>query len=360
LALNKIDITRFDQLSQEDQEAIHAIEKEGATIVPMSTLTEEGVSKVKETACDRLLDQRVETLVKTKRVNTFLNKITLTTPTPRDNKQRPPIVPESVTNQDLMVTEKEKLPEELEDEQKPDWMKGLGLVREWKKQYQLKNDEWKFDIVPEIKDGHNISDFIDPEIMEKLDQLEKEEEERENELGDTMDMEEDIDELNEDEKELVEQIRSRKKLIAQKHILERGHTKSTVLSKTDSDRSRTIDNFENKLKGIGIDPTRASERLRSKSRESSRVGRKRTRSASVVEGETTKIQKKKSHSRSRTPAQQGLKDEKQVTKVRKMARGAQKERNKEARKGEGDHHIPDLKPKHLFSGIRSIGKTDRR
>lgn len=31
-----------------------------------------------------------------------------------------------------------------------------------------------------------------------------------------------------------------------------------------------------------------------------------------------------------------------------------------ARKGEGDRHIPTLKPKHLFSGKRGTGKTDRR
>lgn len=31
-----------------------------------------------------------------------------------------------------------------------------------------------------------------------------------------------------------------------------------------------------------------------------------------------------------------------------------------SKKGEGDRHIPDLKPKHLFAGKRSTGKTDRR
>lgn len=33
---------------------------------------------------------------------------------------------------------------------------------------------------------------------------------------------------------------------------------------------------------------------------------------------------------------------------------------KQARKGEGDRHIFDLKPKHLFTGKRGTGKTDRR
>ena len=31
-----------------------------------------------------------------------------------------------------------------------------------------------------------------------------------------------------------------------------------------------------------------------------------------------------------------------------------------AKKGEADRHIPDLKPKHLFSGKRPKGTTDRR
>lgn len=51
------------------------------------------------------------------------------------------------------------------------------LFLEW---WDLKNPEEKDDVVPEIWQGHNIVDFIDPDIMEKLDALEKEEEEREN------------------------------------------------------------------------------------------------------------------------------------------------------------------------------------
>ena len=56
----------------------------------------------------------------------------------------------------------------------------------------------------------------------------------------------------------------------------------------------------------------------------------------------------------------GLKDAAQVNKSIKMADRAQRKSNKLARKGEGDRHIPDLKPKHLFSGKRPKGSTDRR
>ena len=45
----------------------------------------------------------------------------------------------------------------------------------------LANPEWKMDIIPEIMDGKNIADFIDPDIAEKLEALEREEEKLETE-----------------------------------------------------------------------------------------------------------------------------------------------------------------------------------
>jgi hypothetical protein len=45
--------------------------------------------------------------------------------------------------------------------------------------WQLAKDEWKSDIIPEIMDGKNIADFIDPDIMQRLEELEAEEERRE-------------------------------------------------------------------------------------------------------------------------------------------------------------------------------------
>ena len=42
--------------------------------------------------------------------------------------------------------------------------------------YMLADPEWKMDIIPEIMDGKNIADFIDPDIAEKLEALEREEE----------------------------------------------------------------------------------------------------------------------------------------------------------------------------------------
>jgi len=43
-----------------------------------------------------------------------------------------------------------------------------------------------------------------------------------------------------------------------------------------------------------------------------------------------------------------------------LKRDAQKNRNKQAKKGEGDRVILNMKPKHLFSGKRKSGTNDRR
>lgn len=40
----------------------------------------------------------------------------------------------------------------------------------------MEKEEWKYDVVPEIVDGKNIGDFVDKDILEKLEELEREEE----------------------------------------------------------------------------------------------------------------------------------------------------------------------------------------
>ena len=45
-----------------------------------------------------------------------------------------------------------------------------------RKHYMLDNPSWKRDIMPEIIEGKNILDYVDPEIEAKLEALEMEEE----------------------------------------------------------------------------------------------------------------------------------------------------------------------------------------
>ena len=68
---------------------------------------------------------------------------------------------------------KRKTEREIELEEGDDYIIDL------KKNFDLANPDHKYDIVPETWQGHNVADFIDPDIMEKLEKLEAEEEARE-------------------------------------------------------------------------------------------------------------------------------------------------------------------------------------
>lgn len=94
--------------------------------------------------------------------------------------------------------------------------------------YLLETDEWKFDVVPEIMDGKNIADFIDPEILEKLEELEKEEDERTKVVEQEMEQDDGLPTLSEEQEKLVEAIRDRKKLIIQKHRDLKGKNSSAL------------------------------------------------------------------------------------------------------------------------------------
>jgi len=56
----------------------------------------------------------------------------------------------------------------------------------------------------------------------------------------------------------------------------------------------------------------------------------------------------------------GLKSETEKKKAEKLKRMGEKKWKSEARKGAADRRVLDLKPKHLNSGKRGIGKTDWR
>jgi len=375
IVLNKIDVRAVESLSKDDQELLKSISTADVDVVRMSTLTEEGVMNVKQIACDKLLAQRIEVKMKGKKVNDILNRLHLATPKPRDDRERPPVIPESILR--AREERENQIGEEDEEEQvitfgynqpqeeEPFWLRGFNS-QEWKKKYKLRNDEWKFDVIPEVIDGMNIADYVDPDILQRLEELEREEEEREKlEAAAAMDDDEGLVDLTEEQIELVKKIRQKKK----EKILEHS-AKQRTSTRTKVPRSKIDDgdlsDFEDELTERGLDPSAAAERMRSRSRSKS-VGRTRKRGRSITErGDDSDDEERVSkmlreRSRSRSVSQsKGLKDFKQKLKATVIARKAQKERNRDARKGEGDRVILNMKPKHLFTGKRTVGKTQRR
>jgi nucleolar GTP-binding protein len=186
IVCNKTDLQPLDGLSEEDMKLVMEMKAEAMKTIPqggdpneegvlltMSALTDEGVMAVKNAACERLLEQRVEIKMKSKKINDCLNRFHVALPKPRDNRERPTCIPQAVLEAQAIAAakEKKKLERDLENENG-----GAGVYSaSLKKHYILANDEWKEDILPEILDGHNVADFLDPDILERCEELEREE-----------------------------------------------------------------------------------------------------------------------------------------------------------------------------------------
>ncbi|CAJ0936219.1 unnamed protein product, partial [Mesorhabditis belari] len=360
IGLNKVDVRRRADLPADKEACIKRLEADGVPIVEMSTMTEEGVLGLRDNACDRLLVQRVEQKLQAKKTvlgEGVLSKIFVAYPTPRDEKVRAPFIPNAAlkkrvqtrsgTNRDLMAEFRDertrKLEREIELEMDDDYVLDL------KKNYLLKNPDEKYDIVPEIWEGHNLADFIDPEISNKLAAL-LEEERLRIEAGEYDD---DLDSDDEETKDLLktaEKIKEKEEMLKlesrEKKSNQHHHISRSVARK----RERTMDKLEEELGGLGMEVKAkrmkhlVTESARTPSVKKIRVGPSRSLSAN----------------RSVPRPEQGLPQKEKREKVRKLAKKAQREMNQDARKGEADRHIGTKMPKHLFAGKRKMGKTDRR
>ncbi|EHH18848.1 Chronic renal failure gene protein [Macaca mulatta] len=346
---NKCDVKRIAELSEDDQKIFTDLQTEGFPVIETSTLTEEGVIKVKTEACDRLLAHRVETKMKGNKVNEVLNRLHLAVPTRRDDKERPPFIPDGVVarRKRMEIEEpKKKRERDLELEMGDDYI--LDLQKYW----DLMNSSEKHDKIPEIWEGHNIADYIDPAIMKKLEELEKEEELR------TAAGEYDSESESEDEemleiRQLANQIREKKKL----KILEskEKNTQGPRMPRTAKKVQRTV--LEKEMRSLGVDmDDKDDAHYAVQARRSRSVTRKRKREDSAPPSSVAR-----SRSCSRTPRDvSGLRDVKMVKKAKTMMKNAQKKMNRQGKKGEADRHVFDTKPKHLLSGKRKAGKKDRR
>lgn len=103
----------------------------------MSTHLMEGVFNVKEKACEKLLQHRVEVKLKGKKIGENINRLHLAQPQPRDNKLRPVVIPESVKEKrGRMQTEEKQEEEEMEEPEVPLWLRNFNN-KEWKSKFSI-------------------------------------------------------------------------------------------------------------------------------------------------------------------------------------------------------------------------------
>ncbi|KAL6259025.1 hypothetical protein P5V15_008947 [Pogonomyrmex californicus] len=353
IVMNKADIVRLDELSPEKRAVLKILEDDAnIPVLEMSTVTDFGVMEVKLEACERLLAFRVDQKIKTKRVEGVLNQLHLAQPT-RIDPNRVPCIPEIILKKKQAAAQKmerkRKLEREIEEEMGDDYVLDL------KKNYDIEGDQ-KYDIIPEIWEGHNIADYIDPDIFEKLNNLEKEEQLREQagfydykipELSETM------REIG----ELAKQIREKKFIMKEEARILKASTKPvmprTAAAKT---RDRSVAKLKEQMEdmGVSVEDTENAhfKKSRARSRSRSEPARKRMRIESTS----------RARSVSKPPRDEmGVKDVVMKTKLKTIAHKALKKKvAKKGLKGEADRFIGNKMPKHLFSGKRGIGKTSRR
>lgn len=347
IVLNKCDVKRVSELDEEQQKIFKDFENEGLPVIETSTLTEEGVIQVKTEACDRLLAHRVETKMKGNKVNDVLNRLHLAIPTKRDDKERPPFIPEgAIVRKKRMDTNapKKKSERDLEMEMGDEYI--LDLQKYW----DLMNPSEKHDKIPEVWQGHNIADYIDPDIMKKLEELEKEEELKEAAGEYDSDMESEDEEMAEI-RELAQQIREKKKLkiLQSKEKDIHGPRLPRTVKKV---QRKTL---EKEMSSLGLDVSNNETHYAAQARSRS-LQRKRKLEDSEPPTSVTR-----SRSNSRPPRDQsGVRDAKMAKKAKVIMKKSQRKMNQMSKKGEADRHVFDLKPKHLLAGKRKSGKTDRR
>ncbi|TPX68242.1 hypothetical protein SpCBS45565_g03297 [Spizellomyces sp. 'palustris'] len=354
LVVNKIDVMRPEQLGPNEKALIDEIlSDDEVTLVQMSTFTDEGVMDVKTTACDKLLAARVEMKMKGQKIGNILNKLHLSQPVARDDRERPAAIPESTKTRvkyDLNDPNRPKLEKDIEREQG-----GAGVYNvDLKKVYRLDNDEWKYDTIPEIMDGKNVADFVDPEIEAKLDALEREEERLIAE-GFYEEEEEMVDEEEQAIRDAATEIKAKKDLIVQAHRASKGKNRPVIPKKS---QMRTVDALEKQLSSMGVGGDALLDRARSRTR---KRARSESRAEDIVrEQSMAPSSKKQATSVVRDRSAMGLRNAKQKAVAETMKKKSQTLPNLYAKAGESDRAIQAKKPRHLFAGKRSAGKTDRR
>jgi len=215
--------------------------------------------------------------------------------------------------------------------------------------------------VPEVFLGKNVYDFIDPDIEAKLAALEEEEEKLE--ADGYYNSDESIEDADEaDIRGKAELIREKRQLIRNEAKMKKSLKNRAIIPRTAM--RKKLSTMEDQLDRLGYDTTSLSAHARSQSRGRS-VLRSRTATEDIMEVDPTGNARDGTGSKSRARSQSNRRDDgvTSVTarsKADRLAKLGQQRMNRMARQGEADRHVPATMPKHLFSGKRTMGKTQRR
>ena len=396
---NKTDLRAYNDLPEKDRKCIEDVAKEHQTyLIQMSNTTGNGVFDVKSKACDILLKYREVTNhgASTKDI-TGLDKIYIAQPTQiRDNRKRLPNIPKSfIEEKNNKITEEkdEKIEEEkflredtintLEKKITNNKVKeiieangGVGVYYfPQREEFKLENPDWKYDVWPEIMDGKNVYDFVDKDILKKVEALEKEEEEYLNnkELGleddDNMkdDDGEESSELSDDLIEAHEKLMKNVKTIKERHkMVKKSRIPVRLGGETATDKF--MEEVRPDLKAKAEKVKLLSQKLRREQKDKMRNSLKKEAGVTeedekVEEEDEMDIDEENQNNtkKKKISEKENVKVKQEKNKiVQRLQKKIQKKFDKNLQINETDRRIGDKKPRFFNSGKRGIGKTDWR
>ncbi|KAF4126760.1 nucleolar GTP-binding protein [Geosmithia morbida] len=375
IVINKIDVTRPEELDEDLQQDLQSLLKSNEVeMLQLSCNTQEGVQEVKNAACERLIADRVNQKLKAGtnnsgalggRLASVMSRIHVAQPMGGQTLETH--IPEGLKGRkkyDKDDPERRRLARDVQDENGGAGVYSVDMREEW----ELANPEWKHDAVPELLDGKNVYDFIDPDIDAKLAALEEEEERLEKEGY--YDSDSDID--DEEAAEILEKAEKIEEQIAltrnEARMKKRLKNQAIIPRKM---QRKNLSELDDALDRRGLDTTDIMDRARSKSRPRgrsltrSRVGTEDPDAMDLDEAATPRERlRSKSRAVSRAPTtsrrDDGVQDEESRTKADRIFKLHQKKMNRMARQGEADRHTTAAITKHLVVGKRGMGKTNRR
>eukprot|EP00771_Trimastix_marina_P002198 gnl/Trimastix_PCT/332.p1 GENE.gnl/Trimastix_PCT/332~~gnl/Trimastix_PCT/332.p1 ORF type:complete len:600 (+),score=267.84 gnl/Trimastix_PCT/332:231-2030(+) len=361
VVLSKADVMSVDQLPEEKRALLDQLQRDlppntRVDVLSMSSKTGDGVAEVKETSCDRLLEIREVVKTQSKKMETILNRLHVAMPAARDEKERSVCIPESVLRRRAgmeledaegeVVTGKDGLPRRMTEKDRYE-AEGREYAPNLTRNYLLADPEWKDDPIPEIMDGANIADWVDPDVEAHLEALEAEEDRLLEELA-AREAAGEFDPIHLDieyhTKPADRIVRSRD--VTQIATNQRKRARSVAAKERRTTRTRMDDDA-----GMNIETT-TTVRGRSEKRSQSRA---RARSASRPARDASRTRDPMANAQ---PGE-GFHNTEEKKKARKQMKRQQKHLSKLGRV-ESDRRIMEKKPKHLFVGKRGQGKTDRR
>lgn len=356
--INKIDIMKPEDLDAETKTKLESMLKSGEVeLLQLSCTTTEGVTEVKNAACERLIADRVAQKLKAGtnssgsvggRLGDVLTRIHVAQPL--GGVLREPYIPDAVKNLRKLSKddpERRRLARDIEEENGGAGVYNINL----KDQYKLDDEDWKYDRIPEVFEGKNVYDFVDPDIETKLAALEEEEEKLEAKgYYDSDDSVEDADEA---------EIRMKADLIRAKReeIRNEARTRKSLKNRALIPRRsqhKKLSAMQDSLDKLGFDTTAISARARSKSRGRSaqRTGGGDEDVMDVDDDADAALRATKSRARSQSNRRDdGVTDVVARSKAERLSKLGQKKMNRMARQGEADRHTTAALPKHLVSSL---------